>query len=226
MNTGGTGTEMDGASSADAAEVPEVARQVFGDRLPAATWYAEFLGSQGVLRGVIGPREVDRLWDRHILNCAVIADLIPPDSRVLDVGSGAGLPGLVLALVRPDLEVTLLDAQARRVEFLSECIRTLTLSHVEVRQGRVEEDVTRRVLGDLDVVTARAVAPLDRLARWCLPVLRSSGHLLAIKGASASDEVARHRKLLGRYGASEVVIRQCGTGIVRPETIVVDIEVG
>lgn len=223
MNTGGTGTGMDGASSAG---VPAAARQVFGSRLPAAEWYADFLGAQGVLRGVIGPREVDRLWDRHILNCAVIADLIPLDSRVLDVGSGAGLPGLVLALVRPDLEITLLDAQARRVEFLSECIRTLALPHVEVRQGRVEEDVTRRVLGDIDVVTARAVAPLDRLARWCLPVLRGRGHLLAIKGASASDEVARHRKVLGRYGASEVVIRQCGTGIVRPETIVVDIEVG
>jgi 16S rRNA (guanine527-N7)-methyltransferase len=198
---------------------------VFGDRLSAAVEYASLLATEGVLRGVIGPREVDRLWDRHLLNCAVIAELIPADSRVLDVGSGAGLPGVVLALARPDLDLVLLDAQARRVAFLAECVERLGLRRVTLLQGRVEEKAVRGQLGRSSIVTARALAPLDRLAEWCLPVLKSGGHLLAIKGASASDEVARHRQLLGRYGASEVVVRYCGAGVVDPQTTVIDIAI-
>lgn len=207
-------------------EPPAVAARIFGDRLPAAVQYARLLATDGVVRGLIGPRESDRLWDRHLLNCAVVAELIPADRRVADIGSGAGLPGVVLALARPDLDLVLVDAQARRVDFLTECVETLALDRVRVMQGRVEDRAVREAIGRVDVVTARALAPLDRLAAWCLPLLESGGRLLAIKGSSASDEVARNRRLLGRYGATEVAIRRCGAGVVDPETTVVDIERG
>jgi 16S rRNA (guanine527-N7)-methyltransferase len=207
-------------------EPPAAAVQIFGERLPAAVKYARLLATDGVVRGLIGPRESDRLWDRHLLNCAVVADLIAPGGRVADVGSGAGLPGIVLALVRPDLDFVLVDSQARRVEFLNECIEALALERVRAVQGRVEDRATRQAVGPVDVVTARALAPLDRLAGWCLPLLSQGGRLLAIKGSSASDEVERNRRVLGRYGATEVAIRRCGAGIVSPETTVVDIERG
>jgi 16S rRNA (guanine527-N7)-methyltransferase len=213
------------AESPGAVRAPAIAGQIFGDRLSAAVEYARLLATEGVVRGVIGPREVDRLWDRHILNCAVIADLIPAESDVLDVGSGAGLPGVVLALARPDLDIVLLDAQARRIAFLADCVAQLGLQRVTLLQGRVEETPVRRQLGRSSIVTARALAPLDRLAEWCLPVLKSGGHLLAIKGVSASDEVARHRQLLGRYGANEIVVRHCGAGVVDPQTTVIDIAI-
>lgn len=209
-----------------APEPPAVAAQVFGKRLAAAVEYARLLMTDGVVRGLIGPRESDRLWDRHLLNCAVVAELIPEHVRVLDVGSGAGLPGIVLALARPDLDVVLIDAQARRVDFLNECIGRLALDRATALQGRAEDRTTRTAVGRVDVVTARAVAPLDRLAGWCLPLLPPAGRLLAIKGSSASDEVERSRRALGRYGATEVAIRRCGAGVVDPETTVVDIERG
>lgn len=207
-------------------EPPAAAARVFGDRLPAAVEYARLLATDGVVRGLIGPRESDRLWDRHLLNCAVVAELIPPGRRVADIGSGAGLPGIVLALTRPDLDLVLVDAQARRVEFLIECIHVLGLDRVLAIQGRAEDGSTRDAVGRVDVVTARALAPLDRLAGWCLPLLVRGGRLLAIKGSSASDEVERNRRALGRYGATEVAIRRCGAGVVNPETTVVDIERG
>lgn len=207
-------------------EPPAAAVRVFGERLPAAVEYARLLATDGVVRGLIGPRESDRLWDRHLLNCAVVAELIPERQRVADIGSGAGLPGIVLALARPDLEVVLIDAQARRVEFLNECIAALALDRVTAMQARVEDRATRSAIGAVDVVTARALAPLDRLAGWCMPLLPRGGRLLAIKGSSASDEVERNRRVLGRYGATEVAVRRCGAGIVDPETTVVDIERG
>lgn len=205
---------------------PAAAARIFGDRLPAAIQYARLLATDGVVRGLIGPRESDRLWDRHLLNCAVVAELIPADRRVADIGSGAGLPGIVLAIARPDMNLVLVDAQARRVDFLTECVETLALDRVRVMQGRVEDRAVREAIGRVDVVTARALAPLDRLAAWCMPLLESGGRLLAIKGSSASDEVARNRRVLGRYGATEVAIRRCGAGVVDPETTVVDIERG
>jgi len=207
-------------------DLAAAAAQLFGDRLPAAIEYATLLGTDGVVRGLIGPRETARLWDRHILNCAVVAELIPRDARVADVGSGAGLPGVVLALARPDLRVVLVDAQARRVDFLTECIATLRLAGVRALQGRVEDRSIRGAVGAVDVVTCRALAPLERLAGWCLPLLNSGGRLLAIKGSSASDEVTRGRATLARYGASEVVVRRCGAGVVEPDTTVVDVVVG
>jgi 16S rRNA (guanine527-N7)-methyltransferase len=172
------------------AVVPDAAAAVFGPALDRAAAYARLLATDGTVRGLIGPREVPRLWDRHLLNSAALAPLVPAGARVVDVGSGAGLPGIPLALVRPDLAVTLLEPLARRVTFLDECVDRLGLTNVTVVRGRAEEGPVRRSLGGADVVTARAVAPLDKLAGWCLPLLRPGGLLLALKGSTAAAELA------------------------------------
>src|SRR5215203_3938564 len=189
-------------------ETPAVAAAVFGAALGRAEAYARLLATGGTVRGLIGPREVPRLWDRHLLNSAAIAELVPRDARVVDVGSGAGLPGIPLALARPDLSVTLLEPLARRATFLEECVHQLGLETVTVLRGRAEEGPTRRAVGGADVVTARAVAPLDRLAGWCLPLLRPGGVLLAIKGSTASEELAETRDALTALGAADATVTQ------------------
>ena len=170
------------------------------------------------MRGLIGPREVSRLWDRHLLNCAVIAEQIPQRARVVDVGSGAGLPGMVLALARPDLDVVLLEPMARRVTFLSECKERLQLSSLTVYRGRAEDGPVVRAIGGADVVTARAVAPLDRLVRWCLPLLRVGGTLLAMKGDSAEAEAAEASAAIKAGGGRDIRVFTCGKGVVTPPT--------
>lgn len=182
--------------------VPAEAAAVFGAALDRAVAYAELLATDGTVRGLIGPREVPRLWDRHLLNSAAIAELVPVGARVVDVGSGAGLPGIPLALVRPDVTVALLEPLARRVTFLEECVERLGLTTVTVVRGRAEEGPVRRSLGGADVVTARAVAPLDKLAGWCLPLLRPGGLLLAMKGSTAAEELAAVGPLAGASGAT------------------------
>lgn len=208
---------------ADAVASPTAeAVTVFGDSLELATQYAQILVSDGVRRGLIGPREVDRIWPRHLVNCAVVTDLLPVDATVVDVGSGAGLPGLVLAIRRPDLAVTLVEPLQRRVDFLAETSRTLGLDdRVRIVHGRAEDAAARADIGAGDWVTARAVAPLDRLVRWCLPLLRSGGTLAAIKGASAADEVSRHRLAIHRAGGRDVEVVKCGVGIIAQPTTVV-----
>ena len=200
---------------------PDVAAAVFGAALDRAVAYAEILATDGTVRGVIGPREVPRLWDRHLLNSAVVAELIPPGARLVDAGSGAGLPGIPLALARSDLAVTLLEPLARRHDFLVECVARLGLESVTVVRGRAEEGLVRRSLAGADVVTARAVAPLDRLAGWCLPLLRPGGRLLAIKGDTAADELTAARPALTRAGAADAEVVCCGAGTVDPPTTVV-----
>ncbi|WP_067486937.1 16S rRNA (guanine(527)-N(7))-methyltransferase RsmG [Actinomadura hibisca] len=194
------------------------AREVFGDTLPIAERYADFLAGPGVERGLIGPREVDRLWERHLINCAVVAEAIPEHATVVDVGSGAGLPGLVLAIVRPDLRITLLEPLLRRTTFLDEAVALLELKNVEVRRGRAEE-----VAKDFaaDVVTARAVAPLERLAKWALPLLRPGGELLALKGERAAVELEEARPVLSRFGVRTTELLQVGRGKVDPPTTLV-----
>jgi len=201
--------------------VAEAAEQTFGDRLGVAGRYAELLGTDGVVRGLIGPREADRIWDRHLLNCVVLAELITPNSNVIDVGSGAGLPGIVLAIARPDLVVTLIEPLARRTAFLDEVVRDLDLAdRVEVLRGRAEEALGGRV-DPADVVTARAVAPIDRLAGWCLPLLRVGGRLLALKGATATEEAATHRATIQRFGGGTPQVRRCGVGLLdQPATVI------
>jgi 16S rRNA (guanine527-N7)-methyltransferase len=200
---------------------PPAALDLFGEALPKVTAYAEKLATDGVIRGLIGPREVSRLWERHLLNCAVLGELIDPGLAVVDVGSGAGLPGIVLAIVRPDLRVTLLESLARRVAFLEECRAVLELSNLTVLRGRAEDPATLPAVGGADVVTARAVAPLGQLAAWCLPLLRDGGRLLAVKGDSASAEVVACRREIARRGGGGVAVRRCGIGVLdRPTTVV------
>ena len=195
--------------------VPAEAGSVFGPAVDAAAEYARLLATEGTVRGMIGPREVPRLWERHLLNSAAIASLVPVGARVVDVGSGAGLPGIPLALARPDLTVTLLEPLARRVAFLTECVRRLGLERVTVVRGRAEEGPIRRQLGGADVVTARAVAPLDKLAGWCLPLLRPGGLLLAMKGSTAAAELAATGPL---PGAADALLTQAGDP---PATVIV-----
>lgn len=203
--------------------IPTAARLVFGERASIAGEFVELLASHGVERGLIGPREVGRLWDRHVLNSAVVNERIPMGARVIDVGSGAGFPGVPLAIARPDLDIVLLEPMARRVEWLSEVVDTLDLP-VTVERGRAEEKVVRRRIDAADVVTARAVAPLARLSQWCLPLVRPSGVLLALKGKTAAEEVERDRAAVHKAGGSEPEIIRCGEGIVDTPTTVVAIE--
>ena len=192
---------------------------MFGERLPLAERFVALLTEHGVARGLIGPREVDRLWDRHVLNSAAIAELIPDQATVVDVGSGAGLPGVPLAIARPDLRLTLLEPMARRIAWLTEVVDELGLD-VRVERGRAEEPDVRRRLGGSDVVTARAVAPLAKLAGWCLPLVRPGGWLLALKGESASDELARDADLVRRAGGTELSVVTCGAELPVPTTVV------
>ena len=170
---------------------PEGAAGLFGDRLPLAVRYADLLADTGVTHGLLGPREVPRLWERHLLNCAVVGDAFPAGARVIDVGSGAGLPGVVLAIMRPDLEVHLVDPMLRRTEWLTAVVDELSLASVTVHRGRAEE-----LAGSLKApwVTARAVARLDKLARWCVPLLDGGGTVVAMKGRSAHQELEEDRR--------------------------------
>ena len=196
---------------------------LFGERLDLARRYADHLATTGLERGLIGPREAPIVWERHVLNCAVVAALIPEGARVVDVGSGAGLPGIPLALARPDLAVVLLEPLARRVEWLREVIDDLGLS-VEVERGRAEETAIRRRWEGADVVTARAVAPLHRLAAWCLPLVRVGGMMLAVKGATAPEEVRRDAGAVARLGGGNTRIEKVGGGVVDPPSTVVVVE--
>ncbi|MFF0079762.1 16S rRNA (guanine(527)-N(7))-methyltransferase RsmG [Streptomyces canus] len=203
---------------------PEQAREVFGDRFDDAVRYAELLAEAGVQRGLIGPREVPRLWERHLLNCAVLSEVVPEGVTVCDVGSGAGLPGIPLALVREDLKITLLEPLLRRTTFLTEVVELLGLDHVTVVRGRAEEVMGK--LTPVHVVTARAVAPLDRLAAWGVPLLRPYGEMLALKGDTAEEELKAAGTALSKLGAVETSILHVGEGVVDPLSTVVRVEVG
>lgn len=191
---------------------------MFGPALPVAERYARLLAGPGVRRGLIGPAEAARLWERHLLNCGVVASLIPRPSALADLGSGAGLPGLVLAMLLPDVRVVLLEPMARRVAFLQDCVSELGLGNVVVHRARAQEAAGQLAA---DVVTARAVAPLDRLAGLALGLARPGGLILAIKGAGAADEVARAAPVLDRLGVTGVRVVLAGAGVVDEPTTVV-----
>jgi 16S rRNA (guanine527-N7)-methyltransferase len=196
---------------------PEGAVTVFGSALPAAAQFAHLLATRGVEQGLIGPREVPGLWDRHLLNCAVVAELI--DDRcgtVVDIGSGAGLPGLVLAMVLPEVAVTLLEPMERRCRFLADCVTELKLPNASVMRGRAEDAAAAA-----DVVTARAVAPLPRLAELAMNVIRPGGMVLAIKGRTAGQELKNAEPVLRRIGARNAEVAWAGRGKVIPATTVV-----
>jgi len=189
--------------------------EAYPDAAENLTRFAHWLSGAGIDRGFLGPREVDRIWDRHIANCAVVEELIPLNSKVFDIGSGAGLPGLVLAIVRPDITIGLIEPLMRRSEFLKEVVADLGISQqVTVMRGRAEELKGHTA----PVITARAVAPLGKLLTWSLPLTTKGGQILAMKGSSAAAEIAEAADILkGR--SAEIVL--CGQGIVDPQTTVV-----
>jgi 16S rRNA (guanine527-N7)-methyltransferase len=180
------------------------------ERRDLAERFAALLATAGVERGLIGPREAPRLWDRHLLNCAMLAEAIPEDAGVADLGSGAGLPGLVLAIARPDLRITLVEPLERRTVFLHEAVEMLGLSEVEVVRGRAESLHGRRVF---DVVTSRALAPLGRLLEWSIPLVAPDGVLLAMKGRSLEDEIQAAAAELRRLGCAPPEILELGVEV-------------
>ncbi|MET3808113.1 16S rRNA (guanine527-N7)-methyltransferase [Nakamurella sp. UYEF19] len=198
---------------------PAVALAVFGDRIGLARRYALALGTDGVVRGLIGPREAGRLWTRHILNSAVVGSLLSNGQRVVDIGSGAGLPGIPLAIARPDCSIDLVEPLERRCIFLQEMVDQLGLVNCRVIRGRAEQVLAE--CGGADVVTSRAVAPLAKLAAWSAPLLRVGGKLLALKGSSAAEEIERDRLAVQATGLVDLAVLTVGAGALDPETVVI-----
>jgi 16S rRNA (guanine527-N7)-methyltransferase len=196
----------------------------FGDSLPKAQRFVELLATDGVTRGLIGPRETSRLWDRHLLNCALVAELVPAGGELVDIGSGAGLPGIVLAMLRPGVQVVLLEPLLRRSVFLEECVTALDLPNATVLRARAEDKAASAI--SADVATARAVAPLDRLVGWAAPLLRPGGQLLAIKGQSAAAELEAAEPVLSRLGVRSAEVLQAGHGRVVSATTIVRVVMG
>jgi 16S rRNA (guanine527-N7)-methyltransferase len=196
----------------------------FGDSLAKAQRYVELLATDGVTRGLIGPRETARLWDRHLMNCALVAELVPDQGELVDIGSGAGLPGIVLAMLRPRLHVVLLEPLLRRSVFLEECVSALELPNATVLRARAEEKAASWI--SADVATARAVAPLDRLVGWAAGLLRPGGELLAIKGQSAAAELEAAGPVLSGLGVRSAEVLQAGHGRVVSATTIVRVVMG
>lgn len=199
---------------------PDAAAKVFGSALDLACRFVSLLATAGVERGLLGPREIPRLWERHLLNCAMVAELVPPAATVVDIGSGAGLPGLVIAMLRPQVQMTLLEPMLRRTTFLGECIAELGLGNVTVQRGRAEEmaGVFRA-----DIAISRAVAPLDRLVQLSVGVIRPGGTILALKGEQAPAEIDEAAPVLRRLRVRSAEVLRVGHGIVEPPATVVRI---
>lgn len=201
-------------------EPPPAAAALFGANFDRAQRYAELLADAGIERGLIGPGEVPRLWDRHLLNCAAIGELVEDGEHVADVGSGAGLPGIPLALARPAARVTLVEPLLRRADFLREVAEELGLAITVVR-GRAEDPAVRAEVGEVDAVTSRAVAALDKLTKWSMPLLRDGGRMLALKGERAEEEIVEHQRALSSLGAVDVKVMKCGVEYLDPPVTVV-----
>ena len=177
--------------------------------------YAEILVKDAVRLGIIGPREVDRIWDRHILNCAALTELIPDGQSIIDIGSGAGLPGIVLAILNPNSAVTLIEPMQRRTEFLTQTKTELGLSNVEILRGRAEGQKV-----SAQNVTSRAVAPLNKLLSWSWPLVEKGGKVLAIKGEKATEELAEVKNELVSLKSSTAIIKTCGLALDLSVTVV------
>ena len=204
----------------DIPDPPPEAANVFGDGMEQAVRYARILAGAGVERGLIGPREADRLWDRHLLNSAALNELLDPGDQIADIGSGAGLPGIPLALARPDLRVTLIEPLLRRSDFLREVIDDLGVDITVVR-GRAEEQGVRQQVGEMDAVVSRAVAGLDKLTRWSMPLLRPGAQMMALKGQRAEAELDEHRRVMESLGAVDARVVTCGGDYLNPPATVV-----
>lgn len=200
---------------------PDIAAAIFGPRVDLAERYAELLADTGVDWGLLGPHEVDRIWERHLLNCGAVAELLQPGERVADIGSGAGLPGLALAIAEPELDIVLIESLLRRSEFLRMAVAELGLD-VEVLRGRAEDPTVRESAGGCDAVVSRAVAPLDKVTRWSMALLRPDGRMLAIKGERAAEELRTHRRVMTSLGAADARVVECGVKhLSAPTTVVV-----
>ena len=197
---------------------------LFAAQADQARRYAELLSTSAVEWGLIGPREADKIWDRHILNCAVLASAIPAGVRLADVGSGAGLPGVVLAIARPDIRVTLIEPLLRRVTWLTTAVTELDLPNVTITRSRAE--ALPAAERSFDVVTARAVAALPKLLGWCVPLLKPGGIFLGMKGATIADELAESEPTLAALGAASWTVEEYGAGTVDPPTRVVRVVAG
>ena len=202
---------------------PAAAAAIFGERLALAERFAAVLADTGVSHGLIGPREVPRLWDRHVLNCAVAHHAFPEGASVIDVGSGAGLPGLALAVARPDLRLHLVEPMLRRTTWLSTTAELLGLDNVAVHRGRAEEFTGRL---SAPYATARAVARIDKLARWTFPLLDDGGVLVALKGEQAAQELEEERRVLTKLGMVDAAIRTYGADLLEVPTITLELTVG
>ena len=190
--------------------------EVFKDRLLLAEKYHDLLATDGSTRGFIGPREVPRLWERHLINFAVIGDVMDEGATVVDVGSGAGLPGIPLAIARPDLRITLIEPLLKRSVFLQEVVDKLALDNVTVIRGRAEEGPIKKAVAGADIVTSRAVAPLGKLAKWSLPLVRRGGEMIAMKGESVHEELARDAADIKKAGGGKAQVEVVrGTTIIR-----------
>lgn len=194
------------------------ARHYFGGRLPAAERFIEHLCTTGIEHGLLGPREVPRMWSRHLLNCAALAPELPQAGDVADVGSGAGLPGIALAIARPDCYFTLIEPMDRRVQWLDTVVQDLELENVDVTRARAEE-VTDEVMAD--VVTARAVSSLKSLLPVTVPLLGDEGRLMLLKGRSADDEVRAAQKVLHKHKLTRPEVRLLGEDLLETPTTVV-----
>ena len=198
------------------ATVPLDPSEVFGSRLPLAQKYHDSLATDGSTRGFIGPREVPRLWERHLINCAVVGEVMPEGATLIDVGSGAGLPGIPLAIARPDLTITLIEPLLKRSTYLNEVVDLLGLDNVTVIRGRAEEGPVKKAVNGADIVTSRAVAPLGKLAKWSLPLVRKGGEMIALKGSSVHEELERDAADIKRAGGGKAEVMTIhGTTIIR-----------
>lgn len=201
---------------------PATAAAVFGDRLPVAEAYHHSLATVAAERGFIGPKEVERLWERHLLNCAVIAEAFAQGLKVADIGSGAGLPGIPLAIARPDLHITLIEPLLKRSTYLTEVVSELGLENVNVVRGRAEEQ--KKAL--FDVVTSRAVAPLGKLAGWSLPLVKPGGEMIAMKGESVGEELERDAREIARAKGTNPEIFTVGEAVLGQPTTLIRIRRG
>jgi len=196
---------------------PESAKAVFGPQIEKARAFAQKLANDSDDLGLLGPRELDKLWSRHILNSAVVAETVNPGDHVADVGSGAGLPGIPMAIALPEAHFVLIEPMERRSNWMLGVIEELGLTNVEVRRARAEEVLDLK----FDVVTARAVAALDKLLRLTVPILKPGGSLIALKGSKAADEIEAARKLQKKLGIASFEIQICGEKFLAEPTSVV-----
>jgi 16S rRNA (guanine527-N7)-methyltransferase len=197
---------------------PEAAEAIFGPQIKLARAYADMLARDSDELGLLGPRELDKIWSRHILNSAVVAELVRPGQIVADVGSGAGLPGLPMAIVAPETRFVLIEPMDRRSSWLQEVVAELNLDNVEVIRARAEDLEP----GQFDVVTARAVAALDKLLRLCVPLLKPGGRVIALKGSKAPEEIEAAKKLQKKLNIESFEIVICGEKFLSEPTSVVE----